>query len=78
MNFMRKALDKVLNMWNYSAKEKSNSKCKNILRNYCNNSTEKEFMKPKSAIGESLFKQFMLNSTVFVDKSLLIKEFLEN
>ena len=66
MNFMRKALDKVLNM------------CKNMLKKYYNNSTEKEFIKPKSAIGTSLFKKFMLNSTVFVDKSLLIKKFLEN
>ena len=56
---MRKAYDfisKLLNMWNYSAKEKSNSECKNVLRKYYNNSNEKEFIKPESAIGESFFK----------------------
>ncbi len=35
-------------------------------------------MDAKTAIGQKTFKKLVEESTIFVDKSLLIKEFLEN
>ena len=48
-----------------------------MYRGYGNSKVGK-CIKPRTALGVHEFKKLVLNSTVFVDKSLLIKDFLKN
>ena len=71
-------MSKVWNMWRSPVKDTVFNYSKTFVRNYHSNSNGKEWLKPQTAIGVSEFKKLVLNSTVFVDKSLLIKDFLED
>jgi len=72
-------MSKVWNMvWRSPVKDKVFNYNKPFARYYHSNANEKEWLKPQTAIGVSEFKKLVLNSTVFVDKSLLIKDFLED
>jgi ribosome maturation factor RimP len=72
-------MSKVWNMvWRSPVKDKVFNYSKPFARHYHSNANEKEWLKPQTAIGVSEFKKLVLNSTVFVDKSLLIKDFLED
>ena len=71
-------MSKVWNMWKSPVKDTVFNYSKTFVRNYHSNSNGKKWLKPQTAIGVSEFKKLVLHSTVFVDKSLLIKDFLED
>ena len=69
---------KVWNMLRSPVKDTVFDNIKTCLRNCHIYSNGEKRLKAKTAIGVSEFKKLVLDSTVFVDKSLLIKDFLED
>lgn len=69
---------KVWNMWQSPVMREVSGLAKAFVRHYHDSNGSKVFLSPKTAVGVSEFKKLVLNSTVFVDKSLLIKDFLED